>query len=197
MGPIHAMLNSRRRLRRQRSRPFGGEGSRTTQQMGPSSGCPLDQISRDASCVSMDPRVCHPTSILPHSAETLYSNTYRHLPHPCGRLLDPEGSMIVALVSTLRVACRMSESWTLESLALHQQLTVHQRDPKYPRLRAGDRIFWVLLRRLESDGGRMPGSRPHPPPHAARGKPRGWRPPTTGSESITPRFSHSTSVATG
>ena len=39
---------------------------------------------------------------------------------------------------------------TLENLALRQQLTIYERDQKHPRLRTGDRVFWVLLRRLWS-----------------------------------------------
>jgi len=38
------------------------------------------------------------------------------------------------------------------SLALRQQLAVQQRSSKRPKLRRGDRIFWVWLPGLGSDG---------------------------------------------
>ncbi|MBU1700481.1 MAG: hypothetical protein KJ927_08980 [Candidatus Eisenbacteria bacterium] len=38
----------------------------------------------------------------------------------------------------------------LENAALRQQLAIHQRTHKRVRLQAGDRVFWVILRRLWS-----------------------------------------------
>ena len=35
-----------------------------------------------------------------------------------------------------------------ENLALRQQLVILQQKPKRPRLRKGDRIFWVILSRI-------------------------------------------------
>ena len=36
----------------------------------------------------------------------------------------------------------------LENAALRQQLTIALRSKSRPRLRPGDRVFWVMLRRL-------------------------------------------------
>ena len=41
-------------------------------------------------------------------------------------------------------------SLALEKAALHQQLTIYHRTQKHPRLQTGDRVFWILLRRLWS-----------------------------------------------
>ena len=39
----------------------------------------------------------------------------------------------------------------LENAALRQQLTVYQRTETRPRLRPGDRVFWVVLRQVWAD----------------------------------------------
>jgi hypothetical protein len=39
----------------------------------------------------------------------------------------------------------------LENAALRQQLTVYQHTETRPRLRPGDRIFWVVLRQVWAD----------------------------------------------
>jgi putative transposase len=59
-------------------------------------------------------------------------------------------TLILPLISLLPAACRTRASLVLENLALRQQLAIYQRNQKHPRLRAGDRVFWVLLRRLWS-----------------------------------------------
>ena len=39
----------------------------------------------------------------------------------------------------------------LENAALRHQLAVYQRTETRPRLRPGDRVFWVVLRRVWAD----------------------------------------------
>ncbi len=60
--------------------------------------------------------------------------------------------MIVTLLSALfacqRAALMVWTSLTLENAALRQQLAVYQRPGKRAQLRAGDRVFWDILRRL-------------------------------------------------
>jgi putative transposase len=65
---------------------------------------------------------------------------------------SPRGSMLrllLALLPTLRSALRSRRDLVLENLALRQQLaTLASR--RHPDIRAADRIFWILLRRLWS-----------------------------------------------
>ena len=58
------------------------------------------------------------------------------------------GSLLSALL--ILVGCSRGATLALENAALRQQLTIYERDQKHPRLRTGDRVFWVLLRRLWS-----------------------------------------------
>jgi putative transposase len=58
--------------------------------------------------------------------------------------------LISALIALLRTALRTKATLALENAALRQQLTIYQRAQKRVRLRAGDRAFWVLLRKLWS-----------------------------------------------
>jgi hypothetical protein len=56
----------------------------------------------------------------------------------------------LALTATLRSVCLSRANLALEDIALRQQLTIYQRDQGYPRLRFGDRVFWIQPRRLWS-----------------------------------------------
>jgi hypothetical protein len=59
--------------------------------------------------------------------------------------------MITTLLHLLRLfpfLCGGHRQLTLENLALRQQLTVYRRTVARPRLRRGDRLFWVALSRL-------------------------------------------------
>jgi putative transposase len=57
--------------------------------------------------------------------------------------------LLLALLPTLRSALRSRRDLVLENLALRQQLaTLASR--RHPDIRAADRIFWILLRRLWS-----------------------------------------------
>ena len=51
----------------------------------------------------------------------------------------------------VRALVKSRSSVAAENLALRQQLTVYQRKNKRPKLRKGDRLFWVCLSRLWSD----------------------------------------------
>ena len=59
-------------------------------------------------------------------------------------------ALIVALFSCLRAALMTRTALALENAALRQQLTIYQRAQKRVRLRAEDRAFWVVLRKLWS-----------------------------------------------
>ena len=59
-------------------------------------------------------------------------------------------TLISTLIVLLRAAFLTRTGLALENAALRQQLTLYQRNQKRPRIRAGDRVFWVLLRRLWS-----------------------------------------------
>ncbi len=59
-------------------------------------------------------------------------------------------TLLLLLGSTLRATIRTRADVALENLALRQQLAIYERDRKHPRLQAGDRVFWILLRRLWS-----------------------------------------------
>jgi putative transposase len=75
---------------------------------------------------------------------------------PCGfarthdTLVDPMETLLFAILSFIRAALRSRTILALENAALRQQLTIYQRNQKHPRLRIGDRAFWVLLRRAWS-----------------------------------------------
>ena len=59
--------------------------------------------------------------------------------------------MITTLLHLLRLCpflCGGHRQLALENLALRQQLTVYRRTVARPRLRRGDRLFWVALSRL-------------------------------------------------
>jgi putative transposase len=59
--------------------------------------------------------------------------------------------MISTLLHLLRLCpflCGGHRQLALENLALRQQLTVYRRTVARPRLRRGDRLFWVALSRL-------------------------------------------------
>lgn len=60
------------------------------------------------------------------------------------------GTLLSALISTLRTAFLSSASLALENVALRQQLTIHQRNQNHPMLQTGVRAFWILLRRFWS-----------------------------------------------
>jgi len=60
-------------------------------------------------------------------------------------------TLIVALFACLRAALMSRTALALENAALRQQLAVYLRTPRQPRLRAGDRVFWIALRRLWPD----------------------------------------------
>ena len=51
-------------------------------------------------------------------------------------------------LSILRAFLKLRTALVLENVALRQQLAVHLRKQKRPKLHRGDRTFWVLLRRL-------------------------------------------------
>ncbi len=59
-------------------------------------------------------------------------------------------TLILSLISALRSALQTRATLALENLALRQQLAIYQRNQKHPRLRIGDRVFWVVLRRIWS-----------------------------------------------
>ncbi len=61
------------------------------------------------------------------------------------------GTFLSALLNVLRAGFLTQTAMALENAALRQQLANYQRTRKRARLRTGDRIFWVLLRRLWSD----------------------------------------------
>ena len=59
--------------------------------------------------------------------------------------------MITTLLHLLRLfpfLCGGHRQLALENLALRQPLTVYRRTVARPRLRRGDRLFWVALSRL-------------------------------------------------
>jgi putative transposase len=59
-------------------------------------------------------------------------------------------AMITLILTGLLGAGRTQRALVLENLALRHQLAVLQRTVPRPRLRASDRVFWVLLARLWS-----------------------------------------------
>ena len=65
-------------------------------------------------------------------------------------LRDPMTISISLLMALLRGALLSRINLALEKAALRQQLTIHQRNQKHPKLRTEDRVFWILLRWLWS-----------------------------------------------
>ena len=59
-------------------------------------------------------------------------------------------TMILAFIAILRAALLSGTTLAVENAALRRQLTVYQRNQKPPRLRIGDRVWGVVLRRLWS-----------------------------------------------
>lgn len=59
-------------------------------------------------------------------------------------------TLISSLIAILRTVFLTRTNLALENAALRQQLAIYQRAQKRVRLRAGDRAFWVLLRKLWS-----------------------------------------------
>ncbi len=59
-------------------------------------------------------------------------------------------TLLSALLSFVRAALRSRTTLALENAALRQQLTIYQRAQTRIRLRVGDRVFWVVLRKLWS-----------------------------------------------
>jgi hypothetical protein len=57
-------------------------------------------------------------------------------------------TLLSALLRFVRAALRSRTTLALENAALRQQLTIYQRAQTRVRLRAGDRVFWVVLRKL-------------------------------------------------
>ncbi len=56
-----------------------------------------------------------------------------------------------ALLDLVRAALMSRATLALENAALRQQLAVFLRAQKRARLSAGDRVFWVVLRKLWPD----------------------------------------------
>ena len=56
--------------------------------------------------------------------------------------------MLILVLTGLLRGVRTHRALVLENLALRHQLGVLQRTAPRPRLRASDRVFWVLLARL-------------------------------------------------
>ena len=59
-------------------------------------------------------------------------------------------TLISALIVVFRTAFLTRASLALENAALRQQLTIHQRNQRHPRLQIRDRVFWILRRKLWS-----------------------------------------------
>ena len=57
-------------------------------------------------------------------------------------------STLLALLRLFPFLCGGHRQLALENLALRRQLTVYRRVVARPRLRRGDRLFWVALSRL-------------------------------------------------
>lgn len=59
--------------------------------------------------------------------------------------------LLAAGFAFLRAMAMLSAALALENAALRQQLAVFHRSGPCPRLRPGDWVFWVVLRRLWAD----------------------------------------------
>src|SRR5499427_8242758 len=59
--------------------------------------------------------------------------------------------IIRLLLATLVAAVRCRQRLVVENLLLRQQLQVALRSQRRPRLRARDKLFWLLVRRLYQD----------------------------------------------
>jgi putative transposase len=71
-----------------------------------------------------------------------------------GLLIDDPGAMLelVRLVlATLVAAARSRQGLVVENLLLRQQLQVALRSRRHSRLRSRDKLFWLLVRRLNRD----------------------------------------------
>ena len=86
----------------------------------------------------------------PYSAKTPYDADRSNLARAHDTRSDRMRTLILALVSMLQDLLRSRANLALENLALRQQLAIYQRGQRHSRLRAADRVFWVLLRRLWS-----------------------------------------------
>jgi len=60
------------------------------------------------------------------------------------------GTLLSARFSFIRAALLAWTSLALENAALRRQLTICRRSQKRAQPRTGDRVFWVVLRRLWS-----------------------------------------------
>src|SRR5215470_6468623 len=59
--------------------------------------------------------------------------------------------IIRLLLATLVAAVRCRQRLVVENMLLRQQLQVALRSQRRPRLRARDKLFWLLVRRLHQD----------------------------------------------
>lgn len=56
--------------------------------------------------------------------------------------------LLVSALAALRSLVRSRSDQAVEILALRQQLAIYKRVSKRPKLRAGERIFWVWTSQL-------------------------------------------------
>ena len=56
--------------------------------------------------------------------------------------------LLLVVCRALTLALRGHREVVLENLALRQQLMAMKRANSRPRLQAGDRLFWIALRRI-------------------------------------------------
>ena len=91
---------------------------------------------------------------LARATPVLRENSVDYLQHQLVALNDMlcalMRTLISALIALVRAAFLTRNSLAPENAALRQQLTIYQRNQKHPRLGAGDRVFWVALRRIWS-----------------------------------------------
>jgi len=64
---------------------------------------------------------------------------------PCTRRIFIVLETILLLIRALALACRGHRELVLENLALRHQLNTLKRRVRRPRLRASDRVFWIVL----------------------------------------------------
>jgi hypothetical protein len=57
-------------------------------------------------------------------------------------------TLVLHLLRLLPFLCGGQRQFTLENLALRQQLAVYKRTASRPKLRRTDRLFWVGLARI-------------------------------------------------
>ncbi len=60
--------------------------------------------------------------------------------------------LLVSVLAALRSLLKSERDRTFEILALRQQLAIYKRVSKRPKLRAGERIFWVWMSCLGETG---------------------------------------------